>query len=81
MKRLFLAAALTAGLASPALAGQCPVDMGKIDAALSANPQITAEQKAEVAKLRAEGEMLHKTGKHKESVETLAKAKDILGVK
>jgi hypothetical protein len=36
---------------------------------------------SEVKKRRAEGESLHKAGKHQESVETLAKAMDILGVK
>jgi hypothetical protein len=34
----------------------------------------------EVKKYRAEGEALHKAGKHQESLETLAKAEKILGV-
>jgi hypothetical protein len=33
---------------------------------------------AEVKKLRAAGETLHKAGKHQESVDTLAKAKKLL---
>ena len=74
---LTVAAAL---LAFPAFAGQCPADMGQIDAALSQNPSLTAEQMAEVKKLRAEGEALHKSGQHAESVEALAKAKEILGI-
>ncbi len=80
MKRLLIAAVLTAGLAAPALAGQCPKDMKQVDAALAQSPKISAAQMTEVAKLRAEGEALHKSGKHKESVETLAKAKKILGI-
>ena len=35
---------------------------------------------AEVKKLRADGEQLHKAGKHAESMETLGKAKKMLGI-
>jgi hypothetical protein len=34
-----------------------------------------------VAKFRAEGETLHKAGKHAESMAALSKAKGILGIK
>jgi len=54
--------------------------MKKIDEALAKNPQLSAEQMADVKKLRAEGEALHKAGKHQESVDTLAKAMKMLGV-
>jgi hypothetical protein len=54
--------------------------MKAIDDALAKHPQISAEQMAEVKKLRAEGEALHKAGKHQESVETLGKAMKILGI-
>ncbi len=80
MKRVAIAVFLSAILAGPALAGQCPVDMKKIDAALTKNPQITAAQLAEVTKLRAEGEAQHKGSQHGASVKTLAKAMEILGV-
>ncbi len=80
MKRIAIAAILTAVLAGPALAGQCPVDMKKIDAALAAGPQISAAQMAEVTALRAEGGTQHKAGQHGAAVTTLAKAKDILGI-
>jgi hypothetical protein len=43
-------------------------------------PNISAEQLAQVKQYRAEGEALHKAGKHQESVDTLAKAKKILGI-
>jgi hypothetical protein len=68
-------------MAGAAFAFHCPKDMAAIDAALSQNPKISAEQMAEVKKLRAEGEVLHKAGKHQESVDTLAKAMEILGIK
>ena len=80
MKRIAIAAILTAVLAGPALAGQCPVDMKKIDAALATSPQISAAQMAEVTALRAQGETQHKGGQHGASVKTMAKAKDILGI-
>jgi hypothetical protein len=35
----------------------------------------------EVKKYRADGEKLHKEGKHQESIDTLAKAEKILAIK
>ena len=79
MQRIALLIAMA--LASDtAFAFHCPADMKKIDEALAKNPQLSAEQMAEVKKLRAEGEALHNAGKHQESVDTLAKAMKILGV-
>ena len=80
MKRTLLAISL-AFSASSALAFHCPADMAKIDAALAKNPKLSAQQMSDVKKARADGEALHKAGKHKESVETLAKAMKILAVK
>ncbi|HEX6691693.1 MAG TPA: hypothetical protein VF110_11160 [Burkholderiales bacterium] len=80
MKRIALAAALALS-ASAALAFHCPADMKKIDAAMAKNPKLSAQQAAEVKKLRADGEALHKSGKHQESVDTLAKAMKILNIK
>jgi hypothetical protein len=80
MKRIALAAALSLA-ASAAFAFHCPADMKKIDEALAKNPKLSAQQMAEVKKARADGEALHKQGKHKESVDTLAKAMKVLNVK
>lgn len=80
MKRIALATVL-AFTTSAAFAFHCPADMKKIDAALAKNPKLSAAQMAEVKKHRAEGEKLHKEGKHQASVDTLAKAMGILGVK
>ena len=55
--------------------------MKKIDDAMAKNPKLTAAQADEVKKYRADGEKLHKEGKHQESVDTLAKAMKILDVK
>jgi hypothetical protein len=66
--------------AAPALAFHCPADMAKIDAALAKNPQLSAAQLDEVKKQRAEGEALHKAGKHQESVDTLGKAMKTLKI-
>ena len=80
MKKVILAAFLTVGLAGTAMANQCPKLMAEVDAALAAGPKISAEQMAEVTKLRAQGEAEHTAGKHAESVDTLNKAKAILGL-
>jgi hypothetical protein len=79
MKRiaLFAALALTYSLA---FAGSCPAHMKDIDAALP-KAKLDAKQTAEVKKLRADGEKLHKEGKHGESVAALTKAKGILKIK
>ncbi|MBL8516321.1 MAG: hypothetical protein JNM76_05050 [Betaproteobacteria bacterium] len=63
-----------------ALAFHCPADMKKIDEALAKKPQLSEKDMAEVKKLRADGEKLHKDGKHQESVDTLAKAMKILKI-
>ena len=80
MVRIALLAALMLAAGS-ASAGNCPVHMKKIDEALAKKPTLSAAQMDEVKKYRAEGEAHHKAGKHKESMETLAKAEKILGVK
>jgi hypothetical protein len=74
---LFLATIFAAGTA---FAFHCPQDMAKIDAALAKNPTLSATQMSEVKKYRADGEALHKAGKHQESIDTLAKAMKILGI-
>jgi len=79
LKSLIAVALLSASGA--ALAFHCPADMKKIDDAMAKNPKLTAEQMAEVKKYRAEGEALHKAGKHQESVDTLAKAMTILNIR
>jgi hypothetical protein len=78
----FRLALLTAVLfaSTSAFAMHCPSDMKKIDAALAANPKLTEAQLTEVKKLRAEGEVLHKEGKHQESVDTLGKAMKLLNI-
>ena len=81
MKLQTLIAAALLAASGAALAFHCPADMKKIDEALAKNPKLTAEQAAEVKKYRAEGETLHKAGKHQESVDTLAKAMKTLDIK
>lgn len=78
MKRIALTAALIVG-SSLAFAGNCPNEWKAIDAALP-KAKLDNKQMAEVKKLRAEGEKLHKEGKHAESMATLGKAKKILKI-
>lgn len=79
MKKLALVVAAMA-FSGAAMAMHCPADMKKIDAAMAAGPKLSADQMTEVKKLRAEGETLHKAGKHQDSVNTLAKAMKMLGI-
>ena len=76
-KALFVALAFAT---STAFAFHCPKDMKAIDDALAKNPKLEASQMAEVKKLRADGETLHKAGKHSESLEALGKAEKMLGI-
>lgn len=80
MKLHSLIAAVMLAFAGSAFAAHCPMDMKKIDEAMAKGPTLSAAQMDEVKKLRAEGEMLHKSGKHGESVEKLGKAMSILGI-
>jgi hypothetical protein len=79
IRSLFIAATL-AFASSTSFAFHCPADMKKIDEALP-KAKLSGAQLAEVKKYRAEGEALHNAGKHQDSVDTLAKAMKILGVK
>lgn len=79
MKALIPAALLSLALSGPAFAFQCPADIAKIDAALE-TADLTEDQKARVMELRDEGEQLHASGDHQQSVDTLAEAKEILGI-
>ena len=76
MRKLVL---LFAFASSSVLAHNCPNEWRAIDAALP-KAKLDASQAAEVRKLRADGEQLHKSGKHAESMATLGKAKKILGI-
>ncbi len=65
--------------AAPAFAGSCPKIMKEFDAAL-AKSKAGGEMLSKAKTLRAEGEKLHKAGKHKESVAALQEALKIVGM-
>lgn len=80
MKPSSLLLAATLALATGAVfASSCPKHMKAIDAALPTS-KISADQMAEVKKLRADGEAFHKAGKHGESMDALGKAEKMLGI-
>ena len=77
MRRLFLFFASL--LFSTSLwAMHCPQDMAKIDEMLKTDPPADPEVLAEVKRLRAEGEQLHQSGNHRESVKVLEEAMNLL---
>lgn len=77
MRRLatFIATAL---LSTSLWAMHCAADMAKIDGLLKTDPPSDAAVLAQVQKLRAEGETLHKAGNHGESVKVLGEALQLL---
>lgn len=77
MKKLFVAAIALASAA--AFAHNCPNEMKAIDAKLSSAKLADADL-AKVKALRADGEALHKAGKHDDSMKALGEAKKILGM-
>lgn len=78
MKQILLTAAFALA-AAPALAGSCPLEMGKIDAAME-SASLSEADMTKVKALRAEGEELHDGGDHAASMMKLAEAKSILGI-
>jgi hypothetical protein len=80
MKIRTLVVAVSLALASGvAVAHNCPNEMKAIDAALP-GAKLSDAQSAQVKKLRAEGEKLHKEGKHAESMKALGEAKGMLKI-
>jgi hypothetical protein len=77
---ILIAVALVA-LTNVALAqAKHPQDVQKIDAGLQ-TAQINPAQRAEVIKLRNEGEKFHHAGEHSKAEVALEQAKTILGVR
>jgi len=80
MKIRNIIVAVSLALASSvAFANSCPKEMKAIDAALP-SAKLSEAQMTEVKKLRADGESLHKAGKHSESMDALGKAKKLLKI-
>jgi hypothetical protein len=77
MRRLFLLCS-TLLFSTSLWAMHCPQDMAKIDEMLKTDPPADAEVLTEVQRLRAEGEQLHKSGNHGESVKVLEEALNLL---
>ena len=80
MRTILLALALSLGSAGLAYASSCPTQVKAIDAALSSNASLSADKKAQAKKLRDEGEALHASGKHAESMAKLTEAKQLIGI-
>mgnify|MGYP001234051389 CR=1 FL=1 len=80
IKRIFVAAAAAALISSPALASHCPLDVKAVGEALAANASLSAEEKGKVQGLMDKGAKQHADGDHSGSVETLHKARHMLGI-
>jgi hypothetical protein len=69
---------VTALLSTSLWAMHCPADMAKIDQLLKTSPPSDATVLAQVQQLRSQGEALHKTGDHSQSVKVLGEAMQLL---
>jgi hypothetical protein len=78
MKNVFFGS-LVLTASSFAFAHGCPGEMKAIDAKLP-SVKLSDADATKVKQLRADGEKLHKEGKHTESMNTLGQAKKILGL-
>lgn len=78
MKKILVMLAMAA--ASSAWAHNCPVQMKAIDEKLSSSSGLSPDQMTKAKQLRADGERLHKEGKHDESMKALQEAKKTLGM-
>ena len=74
---ILFAAAFVAALAPPALAYQCEAFIELLDQKI-AEQELSQEQKAELRRLRDEGQRLHEQGRHEASMEALTKAEQML---
>lgn len=79
MKKIIIAAALVAALATPALANKCPSIMKKIDAAM-ATTQVDEATKTKVMALYEKGKAEHASGDHAASEADLNEALKLLGM-
>jgi len=79
MKMIALAALVAFGLATPALANHCPMDMAKIEAAMKTTIADEATKK-KVMELYNKGKSEHEAGNHAASVKDLGEAMKMLGI-
>jgi hypothetical protein len=73
-----IAGILLFAVSSVAFAHSCPKVMKEIDAQLTSAQGVSEEDMKKIKELRAEGEKLHKEGKHAESMKALEDAKKML---
>lgn len=83
MIRKLLAVLVVVAFSTAAFAASCPLYMGEIDAALedpAVAERLSEEQLAEVRQLRKKGEEAHRAGDHAQSMKSLGRAKEVLGI-
>ncbi len=63
---------------SLALAGNCPNLISEIDEKLASMPDLSEDTRESIVELRDQGEAMHQSGDHGESVKLLEQALDML---
>lgn len=76
-KRSLIITVVLVGFAGPALAGHCPVDVKKLEAAM---PNLKGAELAMAKEAAAKGAELHAAGKHGGSIKVLEKVMKELGI-
>jgi hypothetical protein len=79
-KFLSVLTALFLLMAGTAWANQCPTMMKAIDDKLATKPTLSKDVSDKVTKLRADGDVAHKAGKHADAEKALGEAKKLLGI-
>ncbi|MGF7212738.1 hypothetical protein GGE65_007373 [Skermanella aerolata] len=81
MRILLIASALLIGLASPALANQCPRQIAALDENLKQHgSMLTPQQQTQVKELRAQAQAAHNAGRHEEALQNVQKAHKVMGM-
>ncbi len=78
-KAATLALFLAGSLSGQALAGQCEVDIAKIDKALD-GMELAPDERAQVQDMRAQAAQLCKAGNQQEGLDVTAEAKAMLNI-
>lgn len=78
-KTAALALFLAGSLAGTALAGQCEVDIARIDQALD-GMELAPDERAQIQDMRAQAAQLCKAGNEQEGLDVTAEAKAMLNI-
>jgi hypothetical protein len=81
MRSVLIVSALLIGLATPALANQCPREIAALDAMIQQHgSMLTPQQQAQVKQLRDQAQQAHNAGRHQEALQAVQQAHKAMGM-